>query len=314
VADAAEKLAPTCTEGQVVRILPGRSWPTSKRKLLSSAIGIIFVFPAAAYFIMWVFYPAGYGLWLSLTNYSFFVPGYKFVGLANFRTLFGESTWWSAVTVTALYLLEVVPATLLLSFIAAFLIHRLRRGASFFATLFFLPYVIPTVASAVVFELLFQPGGLFNEFLHLHPPWLTEQQYAIPAVSMATAWTLFGFYVVIFLAGFQSIPSEVLDAGSVDGCGSLRSVWSIQIPLLRPIILFCSVTAVAYVMTNFGTIYVMTQGGPGTDTTTLPIDIYNTTFLFSEPSIAEAMALVLLAVTAVLTVIQFTLLGRDIKK
>lgn len=290
----------------------GRRAP-SRKQIMAALTGLAFVFPAVTYFIMWIFVPAVYGLWLSLTNASFFGPSH-FVGLSNFSSVLSSNAWWQSSLLTVFYILEVVPATLALAFLASYLINYLRLAGGFFSAVFFLPYVIPSVASAIVFELILQPGGVVNQALRADIPWLTGASWAIPAISIATAWMLFGFYVVIFLAGLQSIPSSVTEAAALDGAGRGRRLLSIEIPLLRPMILFAIVTAVAYVLTNFTTVYVMTQGGPGSATNVVPMEIYRTAFNYAQPGTAEAMAVLLVLASLIITGAEFFVLGREVRK
>jgi ABC-type sugar transport system permease subunit len=265
--------------------------------------------PFAAYILVWICVPAAYGLWISLTNNTLIGPS-RFIGLSNYRNLLKSSAFWSSLDLTAQYMLWVVPITLVVAFIGAYSISRVRRGSAFFSTIFFIPYIIPAVASAIVFELLLPQGGLIDQVFHLHIAWLTTPGDSMIALSLTTAWSLMGFYVLIFFAGLQSLPRAVLEAALIDGASPMQRLWRVELPLLRPTILFAGVTSIAFVFTNFTTVFVLTQGGPGATTQILPIFIYQYAFEFSQAGLASAAAMMMFAVSLVFVGIQFWLFGR----
>jgi ABC-type sugar transport system permease subunit len=269
----------------------------------------LFTLPFAAYIFVWICIPAGYGLWISLTNNSLIGPS-KYVGLSNYSSLLKSSAFWSSVDLTGQYMAWVVPITLLVAFAGAYSISRVRRGGALFSTIFFVPYIIPAVASAIVFELLLPQGGLIDQVFHLHVAWLTTPGDSMIALSLTTAWSLMGFYVLIFFAGLQSLPRAVLEAAVIDGTSPMQRLWRVELPLLRPTILFAVVTSIAYVFTNFTTVFVLTQGGPGATTQILPIFIYQYAFEFSQAGLASAAAMMMFAVSLVFVGIQFWLFGR----
>lgn len=265
--------------------------------------------PFAAYILVWICIPAGYGLWISLTNNTLIGPS-RFVGVDNYTSLLKSSAFWSSVKLTAQYMAWVVPITLVVAFVGAYCISRVRRGGALFSTVFFLPYIIPAVASAIVFELLLPPGGLIDQNFHLHIAWLTTPGDSMIALSLTTAWSLMGFYILVFFAGLQALPRPVLEAALMDGCSPLQRLRLIELPLLRPTILFAIVTSIAYVATNFTTVFVLTQGGPGDATEILPIFIYQNAFDFNQAGLASAAAMMMFAVSLVFVGFQFWLFGR----
>lgn len=283
--------------------------PRANSGSLLSIKGALFTVPLVCYLLMWVVGPAFYGVFISFTNESFLGPAHL-LGAANYAALLHNPSWWQSVTLTCEYLAWVVPIALIIAFAGAYVLNRIPWGKAFYLTIFFLPYVVPAAASAIVFELMLQPGGLVNQLIGHQIAWLTTPGDALTALSLVTAWSLFGFYVVIFLAGMQTIPREVLDASAVDGANVLQRLRHIELPILRPTVLFSTVTCVAYVLTNFTTVYVLTQGGPGTATQVLPMLIYRTAFQYSEGGLAAAMAVILFVGSLVLTALQFGIAAR----
>ncbi len=282
-------------------------WWTTRRL---SVIGFLFTLLALVYFIIWVFGPMIYGAWISLTNENWFAPP-QFVGLTNFFTLAISLQFWHTVGRTGVYIAETVVPSLAIAFLIAWGIHLVSHGRLFFLTVFFIPFVIPTVASAIMFEMLLQPSGLVDQVLHIHISWLTNPAFAMVGLSIVTVWNLVGFYVVIFLASLQQINREVIEAAQVDGVTAWRLVWQIVLPLLRPTLLFALVTCTATVLTNFTQAYVLTNGGPGNSTLVLPLLIYRQAFTFSAAGNASAMALVLLIASIGLTYLQFKVVGNN---
>ena len=267
-----------------------------RRALFGSMLAV----PAVLYFLIWVLIPAAYGAYFSLTNASLLSPP-QFIGLANYRALLNDGQWWATVIRTIAYTTEVVAPTLLLSFVMARLLTRIKRGRTILLTVYFLPFVIPGVVTALIFGLFFQLYGLVNTGLHIRLAWLTNPALAMYALSITTIWSMLGYYVVIFLAGYQQVPASLIDAARIDGAGVVQLVRFVELPALRPTVLFCLLTSVAAVLTNFTTPYVLTNGGPANATLTLPLLIYREAFSYSSAGLGEAMAMVLLISTVALT-------------
>jgi putative chitobiose transport system permease protein len=271
-------------------------------------VGALFALPATAFFVVWVFFPTIYEVWVSGTNDNLLTPP-QFTGVQSYGAVLASPLVWEAAEHTLEYaLLSVVP-TLAIALAVAVLMHRVRRGTGPYQILLFLPVIVPSVAAALVWELILQPAGLVNQILRLDTGWLTDPAVAMVSIALVTIWSGVGYYLVVFLAGLQAIPDELLQAASVDGAGGFATVWHIVVPQLRPTILFATTTCTAAVITNFTLPYVMTGGGPGDITLTLPLLVYQDAFSFSQAGQASALALMLLVATLGLTLLQFRLLG-----
>lgn len=271
------------------------------------AVLLVFLGPTVAFFALWVFAPAIYGIYLSLTNATLLAPA-QFVGLSNYQSLLTSTVWWQSIRVTISYAAQVLIPTLVLSLILARLTVRLAHGKAVLMTVFFLPYVVPAVASGVVFALLFQQYGLINQILRVSVPWLSSPSFALHAVSIATIWSLAGYYTVIFIAGYQQLPNDVLQAASLDGANDFQLFMHMELPMLRPTLLFGTVTSFAAVLSNFTSPFIMTQGGPARSTLTLPLLIYDEAFQYSSAGLGNAMAVVLLVISVIITALQLRLL------
>jgi ABC-type sugar transport system permease subunit len=195
------------------------------------------------------------------------------------------------------------------------LLNQALRGVVIFRSIFLLPYVTVTVALSLVWKWLYLPDiGLINSVLGVvginGPAWLTSQTWAMPALILMSVWKGFGYNMVIFLAGLQGIPDHLYDAAKVDGATAWRRFLNVTLPLLSPTTFFVVVISVISSFQVFDQALIMTNGGPGTATTTLVLYIYQKGFQSFDMGYAAAVALVLFAVIFVFTVIQFLLQRR----
>jgi ABC-type sugar transport system permease subunit len=224
-----------------------------------------------------------------------------FVGVDNYAALAENPQFLGSLGTTAAYAAQVVVPCLLLAVVLGRLLAANSRLNAAFMTIFFIPFVLPGVAIGIVFVLLFQQYGFVNEVLAIDHPWLSDTRTALLVVSVATIWSMVGYYTIIFAAGYQQIPPEITEAALIDGAGALRRFLHIELPLLRPTMLFALVTCVAAVLTDFGMPFIMTQGGPADATLTLPLLIYNQSFMYGAVGRSSAMAVVLLLAAVALT-------------
>lgn len=278
------------------------------RKLQARTFTAVLVLPTAAFFILWVYFPAVEGLIFSFTDATLIAPP-RFVGLANYAKVATDPIWWASLLRTGIYVVGVVVPTLAVGILFARIIVRMRRGKGLLMTLFFLPYVVPTVVSGLVFALLFQRYGLINSVLGTSFAWLQNARVAMVALCITTIWSLLGYYVVIFLAGYQQVPQEHLEAAQIDGANTVQVFRYVEIPALVPTLLFASISAVAAVLTDFTTPFILTNGGPDYATTTLPLYIYNQVFNYSSAGYGEAISTLFLIISLILTLFQVRLIA-----
>lgn len=277
-------------------------------------VGFAFVVPALLFFALFNFYPMADAFYISLTKWDLLSPP-QFVGLANYVAIFGSPDFLSSLAITVLYTIEAVIPLILLSLGLALLLNQRLRLHGLYQVIYFIPVVIPTVVSAVVWGLLYQPTGAVNDIVGLFRgtsiPWITSSQYALLAIVIVTVWSSFGYDTIILLAGLQSIPPDYQEAASIDGASRWQILRRITLPLLAPRLLFVTATSVASLLTSFVLPYVMTNGGPGTSTRVLPLLIYQSAFQFLNAGQASAMAFILLLVTLLFTAFQFRLFGAE---
>ncbi len=237
----------------------------------------------------------------------------EFIGLENYAAVLGDERFQKAAANTAVFVLVGIPLTIVLGLAAAVGVNQgIVKLRTLFRVGFYLPVVTSIVAIAVVWRLLLGTDiGLVNGTLTIFgiegPGWLTDERYALWSIIAMAAWRNFGFLMVIFLAGLQTIPRDLYEAAEVDGAGRWQRFMGITLPLLRPTILFAAViTGIGYVQ-FFEEVFVMTQGGPLNSTLSLSLYAYSQ-FSFGNYGYTAAIAFVLFVAIAAVTFVQFRVL------
>ncbi|WP_371404425.1 sugar ABC transporter permease [Kribbella sp. NBC_00662] len=303
-------------ETRAVRRTPPPGRPRRKISRESAAAWIL-VLPFVLLFLAFTAGPVLGSLGMSFTDIKqrdlrtpFAVNG---VGFGNYVKAFQDETFRKAAFNTAYFVVLGVPLTLVVALAAAVLLDRgVKRFQALFKVGYYLPVVTSIVAIAVIWRFVLAPdSGLLNTVLGWvgidGPNWLASKTWAMPSLIAMAVWRNFGSAMIIFLAGLQGIPQSVEEAGQIDGAGSWQRFRYLIMPLLRPTILFTSVTTGIGYLQFFEEPFVMTQGGPLNSTISVSMYTYNQ-FGFGNYGLATAMAYILFVVIAVITFIQFRLL------
>ncbi len=226
-------------------------------------------------------------------------PG-KFVGLANYGAAFDSPLFIKSLLNTLYFGLVYYPLTLAISLFLAVLLNGRAGRKGFFYVTFFMPYVVSIVSTGVIFLSLFRSDtGMINNLLRglgvADPiPWLSSETWAMPVISLMSSWRKIGYFMLIFLAGLQSIPGSLYEAANIDGARPTQQFWRITLPLLSKILVVASVLLMVDILKVFQEIYVVTGGGPNNSTTTVPFLIYNEAFRYFRVGSATAMSYILL--------------------
>src|SRR5215211_295808 len=273
--------------------------------------GFAFAVPALCLFALFSIYPIARTFFLSFFDYSVVDPPHP-VGLENYRQLLGDPRFHSSLFNSFRYVVFTYVPVWILALLLALALNTRIRARSVFRTIYFVPVVMSWVVVSVIWKLIFHRNGLLNTtFLDPIgiPPknWLTDVSLAPDAITLMSAWKELGFFMVIFLAGLQTIPSDLYEAGKVDGSTNFQVFRHITLPLLQPTILFATVIGLVTGLQVFIPQFVMTQGGPVNSTLVLTLDIYQTAFVFLDGGKAAAMSVVLFAIIALITLAQFRL-------
>jgi ABC-type sugar transport system permease subunit len=269
---------------------------------------MLLVAPAALYVAIFQIVPVVYGLILSFTEYTPLQRGAPtFVGLANYLALLGDSDFLGALWVTARYTLQVLPPTVAIALVLAMLANRPFRGVGIFRSALYVPHIVSLTAVSMVWLWMYSQNGLFNEILgvlDMAPQrWLNEPSSALNGVSAMRIWKALGSNMVLLLAGLQTIPATLYEAASIDGAGAWHRFRHVTLPGLRPMLVYVVATDIIYLSQSFAEIFVLTSGGPLKSTTTVNYLIYTEAFEHSNMGSASAMAFVLFAFIAGLTLI-----------
>jgi len=286
----------------------------SKRR---ARAGRMFVAPNLAAVAVFMVFPLGFSLYMSFQNWDLFRPA-KFVGLANYRSLFtGDPLFSIALGNSVVYTVGTVVPTVLISLAVAGVLNRKIKGINFFRTVVFLPLAVSSVVMAVVWQFVFNTNnGLLNimlGWLGIGPiPWLVDPKWAMASLCMVSIWRGVPFATVILLAAMQGVPDTLYEAARLDGAGELRQFVSITVPLIRAAVSFVVVISIIHAFQAFDLVYVLTgrNGGPETATYVLGIMLFQHAFAFLEFGYASALAWVMFAILLVLTVVQLRLARR----
>ena len=271
-----------------------------------------FLFPALLILGVFTFYPIFCGVSLAFTDFSLLrhtpaggLVGPKWTGFDNFARLWVDPYFWKAVVNSVTYL-AVVPLIQLLSIIVAVLVDKPFRGRQFFRTAFYIPVITSVVVIGITWRWVFRSDGLANFLLTLPNAWLpetwqiqpigflTDPEWALTSMMFVTLWQGLGYYMILYLAGLQTIPQDLEEAARLDGAGPKEVFFHITIPMLKPTIALCTIISCISALKVFGEIFVMTpQGGPAQSTLTLVYYIYQKAFEDFDMGYSAAIALVL---------------------
>ncbi len=273
---------------------------------------LIFLLPSLAGFIAFLVLPMIMALGLSFTNYSG-GPKFKFTGLNNYINAFTNPTFLSSLGVTVNFTVWTVALQLLLGLTFAMILNQKLFGRNIFRSLIFLPNVLSSIAVGIAFILILNPDkGPLNQFLAslgIEPPrWLGAVSSALPTIIMVSVWQTFGYYMILFLSGLQSIDSSLYEAAEMDGANAVRKFFAVTIPCLTPVIFFSVTIAIINAFKIFDQVFIMTGGqmggGPAGATNVLVLDIYLNAFSFLKFGYASAESVILLVIVLAITVIQ----------
>lgn len=284
----------------------------------SRATPYLFLLPYLILFVTFVAVPAVFGIWISLHNWDFLLPGKPFVGLDNYLALFQPDSvqfqpFWRAMRATAIFTVASVPFLIVIPLLLAVILNRRFPGRTFFRAVFFAPYVLGVAVIGLMWRYLLDPSfGAVNGVLNViglpSVNWITEQPWAWISLVGVTIWWTIGFNAIIYLAGLGDIGAEQYEAAELDGASKWQQFMNVTIPGLRPVMIFVITTTLLASANMFGQSYLITQGAPGDSTRTAIIEITERGLSQYRMGEAAAMSYVLAVFLALIAMLNFYLL------
>ncbi|MFD4694123.1 carbohydrate ABC transporter permease [Streptomyces sp. NPDC058463] len=275
--------------------------------------GMLMVAPALLHASLWIGLPVVVSVALAFTKYDVLTAP-EFVGLGNFRDMLDDAVFVKSIGNTLVYTFFTVPFGMALGLLVALALHTGLKARGIFRTAVFLPQVTATVAIALVWLWIYNPGnGLLNTLLSFlgiqGPAWLSSTTWAMPSVILVGIWQGIGMKMLIYLAALQSLPKELYEAASVDGASKVRQFFSITLPLLKPATFFVLITSMISAFQSFDQIYILTDGGPANSTTMMTYEIYKSAFREFRVGYASAQSLVLFVLLMGFTLVNKRIMG-----
>jgi len=290
-----------------------------KRVLFKSAwLPWLLLAPQLVVISVFFFWPAGQALLQSMQQQDAFGTATEWVGLENFRALFGDASYLESFQTTALFSALVAVLGLSVSLLLAVMADRVVKGAAVYKTLLIWPYAVAPAIAGVLWLFMFAPsigvvsyalGALGFEWNHL-----LNSRHAMALVVLAAVWKQISYNFLFFLAGLQSIPKSLIEAAAIDGASPWHRFWTIVFPLLSPTTFFLLVINVVYAFFDtFGIIDAATHGGPGKDTAILVYKVYYDGFKAMDLGGSAAQSVVLMFIVITLTVLQFRYVEKKVQ-
>ncbi|MGE5615205.1 MAG: carbohydrate ABC transporter permease [Bacillota bacterium] len=277
--------------------------------------GILLYMPAVLIIVGVILYPIVYAFLMSFTSYTIRHPVMEFIGLKNYINILKDVSFWKAVVRSLLFTVgSLIPQIVIGLAIASLLNHPRLRCKMLFRGLVIIPWLIPTVSVALIFRWMFHDMyGIMNYLmmdLHLisqPKAWISEKTFAMCILILANIWRGTPMLIVMFLAGMQSIPSDIYEAGHIDGANAWMRFYKLTLPLLMPVVMISGVLRFIWAFNFFDLPWVMTGGGPAEATQTTPIYAYRRAFSSYRMGEGSAITIILFIILIMFTIVYFSL-------
>ncbi|MBO7742835.1 sugar ABC transporter permease [Paenibacillus sp. MWE-103] len=293
-----------------LKAYPQTKLKSSNYKRKMALYGLLFASPWIIGILVFSAYPLIMSIYYSFTTYSILDHG-KWVGFGNYKELMSDSTFKISIYNTLYYTFISVPLNIAVGVGLALLLNTKIKGQGIYRTLFFIPSLVPAVATTIIWLWLLNPQfGLVNYWLEQigipGPPWLGDESWSKPSLILMSLWGV-GQAIVIYLAGLQDIPQDYYEAADIDGANTVRKLRHITLPLMTPVIFFNLIMGVIGTMQNFVLPYTLTNGtgSPADSLMFYVMYLYQNAFLYLKMGYASAMAWILFLIVVVLTALIF---------
>lgn len=270
---------------------------------------LLFVLPALIPLIVFWIYPILRSIWLSFTDWDFMTPDYNMVGFKNYISLFKDSRFYNALWNTLVFTLGTLLPTIIGGLLLALLLRKNFRGNCIYKFVLFSPWITPTVAISIVWQWIFEEDGLANMVLGLFNlpalKWINSSDTAMLSVIIVTVWKSLGYAMIFYLSALEKVPAELYEASSLDGARPVRQFFDMTLPSISPTTFFLMIITMVNSLQAYDQIQILTQGGPSGSTRTLLYMYYQLGFEEFKMGQATAVAVVMIIITAALSLIQF---------
>lgn len=285
-----------------------------RRKLRTELVNFSFVLPSLIAMLCFSLIPVLISLYISLTDWNFAkgLGNWNFIGLDNFKALWTDDWFTASLKNTVIYTIVTVPVGLALAIVLAALIDRFCREkvANVVRIAMYMPNICNIVATSAIWIVMYSSYGPFTQMMRYlgweNPPrFLANYSWALPAVMLVSVWSSLGYRVFIYSAAIQGLPRDLYEAADIDGANGVEKFRFITVPLLAPTTFFLTITGIIASFKVFGTVNVMTSGGPGSATYTLVYYVYKCGFTYYRMGYGSAVAVILFILLLIITLIQW---------
>lgn len=273
-------------------------------RISESKCGVYFVLPAIIGTFIFIVIPILCSFLLSFTHWDL-LNNIEFAGLDNYRAVLSEPVFKQILINTVVYAISVTVFAVIIPLTIASVLNTKLRGAEWFKTIYFIPFITPAVVIAIIWAWIFDPNiGAVNSLLKTNYTWLFDTHLAMPVLIFVSVWKQIGYNVILFLTGFSTINQNIYEAAKIDGAGEVGTFWNITLPLLKPTTYFVTLVTAISSFQVFDLIYVMTSGGPNDSTNVIVYSIYKYAFEYFDIGKSCALAYILFVIIFVLAILQ----------
>lgn len=269
----------------------------------------LLILPAALFFLLVIAFPLGYNLVISLFKWNASSPVRTWLGLKNYQDILQSNAFLTVLSNTIIWTVCGVASQMLIGLLLALIVNSLRRGQGLLRSVFMLPWILPGVVVCLIWSWMLQAdlgiiNGLLRQMKLISSPilWLGDKKYALFSVIAVNTWKAFPFWFITLLAGLQNLPEDQLEAARIDGANGLATFLHIKLPHLLPVISTTGVVTTMWTLNYFDLIFIMTNGGPGRATSTMPVYTYLLGFQSYKYGQSAAMAILSLILMALLCI------------
>ena len=266
--------------------------------------GLLFILPAFFGIIIFIIIPIFCSFALSFTDWDM-LNNIRFIGFDNYKTILLDKEFVQITLNTIVYAVTTTVFAVIIPLYIADILNTKIRCSELFKTLYFLPFITPTVVIAIVWGWMFDPNiGLVNTLFHTNYTWLFDTKLAMPVLIFVSVWKLIGYNVILFLTGFATIDNSLFEAAKLDGASNTKIFYNITIPLMKNTIFFVTLVTAISSFQVFDLIYIMTSGGPANSTNLLVYSVYKYAFEYFDIGKACALAYILFIIVFSLALLQ----------